>query len=215
MRKPILTAVACVAGAMFSLAMVYAGEKTGDVLKKLEAENSKSDKSKDEMPAKEMDKHFVEMAAQANLFEIQWGQYATEHVKGFDERAFAEKIVTDHQKAQDELMAWGKSSSTEVPTSLDDLHQKKLAHVESMHGKHFEKAFVYHNVADHMLCVLMFRDASEELKNQELKDYATKQLPVLREHLAMAEKLANFDGADARAASDKIRASAEKVPVTR
>ena len=67
--------------------------------------------------------------------------------------------------------------------------------MQKMQGKHFEKDFVYGQLAGHVMDVLKFRDASQELKDNELKQFAAQTLPKLQQHLQTAQRLAGWNEA--------------------
>jgi putative membrane protein len=64
----------------------------------------------------------------SNLFEIQSGEFAKDNVKGKMAGELAQKIVTDHTAANNELMELAKSGQIDVqpPTQLDQRHQQML-----------------------------------------------------------------------------------------
>jgi putative membrane protein len=45
-----------------------------------------------------------------------------------------------------------------------------------------------HMVMDHEKAVKLFEQGSKELKNEKLKEFATKSLPTLKEHLKLAKE---------------------------
>ena len=142
-----------------------------------------------------MDQHFAREVAQDNLFEIQASQLAEQRAQSQDVKQFAQKLVQDHQQATQKLQQIAQSKGIDLPKELDEVHQAKLQKMQKLQGKHFEKHFVYGQVAGHVMDVLMFRDASQELKDNELKQFAAQTLPTLQQHLQMAERLANWNEA--------------------
>ena len=60
---------------------------------------------------------------------------------------------------------------------------------DSLSGVDFDRAFVSHMVAGHEKAIRMFEAASASLQDADLKEYADNTLPVLREHLRMAQDL--------------------------
>jgi len=60
-------------------------------------------------------------------------------------------------------------------------------------GKSFDDAFLNHEVQCHSKAVAKFEKASRELPEGELKQFVNSTLPTLREHLAMAQRMAAPD----------------------
>lgn len=60
---------------------------------------------------------------------------------------------------------------------------------DSLTGADFDRAFAKHMVAGHEKAIREFEAASASLQDSDLKEYADNTLPVLREHLQMAQSL--------------------------
>jgi putative membrane protein len=60
---------------------------------------------------------------------------------------------------------------------------------DSLSGVDFDRAFVKHMVAGHEEAIREFEVASASLQDSDLKEYADNTLPVLRDHLQMAQNL--------------------------
>jgi len=71
--------------------------------------------------------------------------------------------------------------------------QQVYDRLASLSGKGFDDAFTTHMVQSHTRAVAKFEKASNDLEAGELKQFVESTLPALREHLAMAQKLAPPD----------------------
>jgi putative membrane protein len=134
---------------------------------------------------------FVNKVAISDMFEIQSSQLALAKQADADTKPFAEKMVQDHQKTSSELKALvdgGKVKAT-LPTALDSEHQKMLDELKSKSGKDFDSSYDQIQVKAHRDAVALFDAYAKGGDNPELKDWAGKTLPHLKEHLSMAEKL--------------------------
>ena len=60
-------------------------------------------------------------------------------------------------------------------------------------GKSFDDAYMNHEVQCHSKAVTKFEKASRDLPDGELKQFVDRTLPTLREHLAMAQRMAPAD----------------------
>jgi putative membrane protein len=60
-------------------------------------------------------------------------------------------------------------------------------------GKSFDEAYMSHEVQCHSKAVAKFEKASGDLPDGELKQFVVSTLPTLREHLAMAQRMAPAD----------------------
>jgi putative membrane protein len=134
---------------------------------------------------------FVNKVAISDMFEIQSSQLALAKQADADTKPFAEKMVQDHQKTSSELKALvdgGKVKAT-LPTALGSEHQKMLDELKSKSGKEFDSSYDQIQLKAHRDAVALFDAYAKGGDNPELKGWAGKTLPHLKEHLSMAEKL--------------------------
>jgi putative membrane protein len=153
------------------------------------------DRTSPDQADQNMDQHFAREAAQTSLFEIQVAQLAEQRAQSQDVKQFAQTIVQDHQQANQKLQQIAQSKGIDIPKELDEIHQAKLQKMQKLQGKHFEKQFVYGMLAGHVIAVLEFRDASQDLQDKDLKQFAAQTLPKLQQHLQTAQRLAGWNEA--------------------
>jgi putative membrane protein len=76
-----------------------------------------------------------------------------------------------------------------VPDRMNEKHQKEFDKFGALSGAEFDKAYIDFMVKDHEHDVKMFKKATTEARNPQLKEFATKTLPALEEHLKMAKEI--------------------------
>jgi putative membrane protein len=134
---------------------------------------------------------FVKKVALSDMMEIQSSQLALSRQPDKDSKPFAERMVKDHQQTSKELKALvdgGKVKAT-LPTALDAEHQAKLDQLKAKTAKEFDQAYDKMQLQAHEEAVALFEAYSKSGDNADLKAWAAKTLPHLKEHLAMARKL--------------------------
>ena len=127
----------------------------------------------------------------SDMFEIQSSQLAVTKQADADTKPFAEKMVHDHQKTSSELKGLvdgGKVKAT-LPTTLDSQHQKMLDELKAKYGKDFDTSYDQTQLKAHQDAVALFDAYAKGGDNAELKGWAFRTLPHLREHLSLAQKL--------------------------
>jgi len=72
-------------------------------------------------------------------------------------------------------------------------YQQIYGRLAGLSGKAFDDAFTTHMVQGHTKSVAKFEKASSDLEDGELKQFVESTLPALKEHLAMAQRLAPPD----------------------
>ncbi len=153
------------------------------------------------------DQKFVKHATESGMAEVAMAKLALERAQGDDVKAFARHMVEDHTKANEQLAQFAKDKGIEVPTQTDAVHQACMQMLQKASGRDFDRAYIYDQVADHVKAVLWFRDASQELKDQQLRQFAVATYPTLTQHLQEAERLAGMGNNEAAPAAGHIRGS--------
>jgi putative membrane protein len=149
------------------------------------------------------DKTFVKKAAVGGLFEVKSSQLAEQRGTGAGAKTFARHMVEDHSKANKELESLAAKKGLELPKELDDKHQKVMDKLSGLSGEEFDREYMTAQVKAHKEAVKLFEDQSKGGQDADLKAWATKTLPTLREHLRMAERHAPKCGAAGTGHGDK------------
>jgi len=135
------------------------------------------------------DMDFINKAAQAGQYEVQSGRLAQSKASAAETKSFAGQMVTDHTKANDELKALVQGKGAQVPAEPSDAQKLQLKTLGSAEGGNFDKAYAKDNVAAHEDAVKLFRTASKDAADADLKAFAARTLPTLEHHLEMAKSL--------------------------
>lgn len=136
------------------------------------------------------DKEFVVKAGMGGLAEVQMGNLALQKATNPDVKAFAQRMVTDHSKANAELAQLATTKGLALPSELADDHKAGFDHLNGLSGAEFDKSYMEHMVGDHEKTVADFDKASTSSTDADLKAWAGKTLPTLREHLEQAKTTA-------------------------
>jgi putative membrane protein len=133
------------------------------------------------------DKTFATEAAHGGLAEVQMGQLALQKASSPQVKEFAQRMVTDHTQANQDLMQLGKSENLTLPTQLDAKHKSEMDRLSAMSGNAFDAAYMQHMVQDHKKTVADFQKQAQSGSDPALKTFAQKYLPIIQQHLQMAE----------------------------
>jgi putative membrane protein len=126
---------------------------------------------------------------------VQLGKLAQKMGTSEQVKQFGQQMVTDHSKANDELKAVAKSKNIALPKDLDAEHKATADRLSKLEGDAFDKAYSAEMLKDHKKDVAEFEKASKSLQDPDLKGFATKTLPVLKQHLQHAQGLAGAESA--------------------
>jgi putative membrane protein len=133
-------------------------------------------------------KTFVMKAAQDGMTEVEVGKIALAKSQDPSIRSFAQRMVKDHGKANEELASIAKSKGIEAPKTLDSEHQAMVDSMSAKSGAEFDREYSQHMNMDHSKAVALFEAASKS-SDADLAGFAKKTLPTLKEHKQLAEKL--------------------------
>jgi putative membrane protein len=136
------------------------------------------------------DKEFVSKAGMGGLAEVQMGNLALEKASNAGVKAFAQRMVTDHSKANEELSQLATAKGVALPAELGGEHKAAFEHLSGLSGAEFDKAYMTHMVEDHEKDVAEFDKASTSATDADVKAWAGKTLPTLKEHLQQAKETA-------------------------
>jgi putative membrane protein len=133
---------------------------------------------------------FVNKVAQSDMLEIQASQFVAPNADT-DTKPFADRMIRDHTETSTELKQLVQSGKVRVefPSTLDAEHQKKLDDLKKLSGRELDRQYDRMQLQAHQEAVDLFSRYAQAGDNNDLKAWAAKTLPHLREHLTMAQKL--------------------------
>jgi predicted outer membrane protein len=99
-------------------------------------------------------------------------------------------VLTDHENAasRNSQIASSQSSSSRAEGNWN-AGRMDHAHIATLSGAEFDRAYVNAMVRDHAETIRKFELAAQNLDDADLKRFADRTLPTLREHYAMAQEL--------------------------
>lgn len=134
-------------------------------------------------------KDFITNAQQGNMAEIELGRMTESQAQSQEVRGFAKGMVNDHGKAQEQLASIAQKENLSVTGKLNETHQKQADRLKSMKGAQFDQAYIADMVANHQKDVQAYQQAQTSITDPALKTYIEQTLPILQNHLQMAQKL--------------------------
>ncbi|RKR85646.1 putative membrane protein [Mucilaginibacter gracilis] len=151
---------------------------------------TKTDTAKTGMPitVDQSDAKFAVVAANGGMAEVMLGKLAQD--KGSTSvKDFGAMMVKHHSQANDELMTLAKSKNITLPAVVGTDEQKLFDGLNKKNGADFDKAYTKLMIDDHKTDIKEFEDAAKNLKDPDLKSFASKTLPTLKMHLDAITKV--------------------------
>lgn len=128
------------------------------------------------------DRDFMMEAAMGGMMEVEAGKIASTNGASAQVKEFGKMMVDDHSKANEELKSIASELNVTLPTTLSEDMQKHMDEMRKMKGADFDKHYVDMMTEDHDKDVSKFEDQASNAKNDKVKAFAAKTLPVLKKH---------------------------------
>jgi len=141
------------------------------------------------------DAQIAAIVVTANQVDIDAGDYAQAHASADDVKAFARQMVTDHtsvNKSATDLAGRLHLTPEDNPTaqSLKKGGDDNVAHLKTLSGPAFDRAYVDHEVAYHEAVLKALDDTLiPNASNADLKALMVKVRPAFVAHLEHAKML--------------------------
>lgn len=132
---------------------------------------------------------FVLAAASGGLFEVESSKLALERSKSDAVKQFAQMMIADHSKANDELKAIATDAKLEVPAVPAGAPAEHLKAVQDASDADFDRTYLMHQDQAHDETLALFTAQAGATSTPELAAFAAKTLPTLKMHAEHVKKL--------------------------
>src|SRR5262249_54017937 len=122
------------------------------------------------------DKTFMMNAAKGGMMEVEWGKLAAQNGQSADVKKFGSRMVTDHSKANNELMALAKEEGVALPGAKSPGKWKS------------DKNYMDMMVKDHQGDLAEFQKEAQSGSDPDLKKFAAKGAKMVSTHLKLAQE---------------------------
>jgi putative membrane protein len=149
------------------------------------------------------DQNFIKDACRGGHMEVQMGKLGVQKAQSEQAKQFAQRLIDDHTRANADLKQPDPDKIAGITDDTDrsrvrekedaDRGEHKehaeLKKLENLSGTEFDRAFAKIAVNDHEKDVKEFEKVSQKADDSDVKAFAAKTLPTLREHLQQARSL--------------------------
>ena len=135
-------------------------------------------------------REFVEAAGQSDRFEILEAQTVLGQSTDVQVRAFAEKMIRDHdQMSQTLAQAAARAGLKPTPPGISADQASLLGALQSQRGPEFEQTYVKHQALAHRAALAVERAYAATGDDPDVRQVAAAATPTIAAHLAMAEQM--------------------------
>lgn len=136
------------------------------------------------------DKTFIDSAAQALATQIELSKLAAHAASDSKTREYGSWILKDYEAAVAQLNQTAAKISVDVPAALDEQHAKLISSINRNADETFDSRYLKLIKEQHdYLTALFDRAHSDSSLSVELREYADKILPTLRQYQKRAQTL--------------------------
>jgi putative membrane protein len=134
--------------------------------------------------------NFVTKATKGGMTEVNSGKLAMQKGNSADVKSFGQRMVADHTKANAELKSIVASKKWNIPEPSPTVVTPD-AMLTSSTGSDFDRGYINMMVKDHKKTVMLFEHAATSSPDPQIKGFAAKTLPILKQHYTLIQQVAN------------------------
>jgi putative membrane protein len=131
------------------------------------------------------DSAFVTNAARGGAAEVADAKLALQTTRNQPVDAFANRMVTDHSKANMQLAAIMQRQGIPAPPGLGTENQTMYNKLEGLTGAAFDIAYIAGQKTAHQETIDLFKREARAGKNPQLVAFAKQTLPTIESHMMM------------------------------
>jgi putative membrane protein len=141
-----------------------------------------------------VDKAFVKKALEGNVGEIEMGKLALQKSNDDQVKQFAQRMVDDHGKMQDELKPAAEQMGVKVPEGPSKSQMKSMDKMKALSGDAFDQAYIKDMVKDHKGDDNDFKMEAQSTQNPQLKQMVMQSDQTIESHLQQIQQIAKSKG---------------------
>ncbi|MFT3704800.1 MAG: DUF4142 domain-containing protein [Agriterribacter sp.] len=133
--------------------------------------------------------NFLVKAADGGMAEVDAGKLGEQKAMNKEVKSYAAMMVKDHGAANDEVKALASKLNITLPTGTSEDNSKNVTALSEKKPKDFDKDFMDKMIDDHKKTIDLFKDASDDDIDTDVKTFIDNTIPKLQAHLDSAEAI--------------------------
>lgn len=136
------------------------------------------------------DQLFATAAAAAGVAEMNLSQLGLKQATDPELKTFSQRMVDEHAKVNQELKTLTSQKGITMPTALDARSAFCSQSLAGLTGEEFDRCYAKAQLVAHMEAVAMYQSEAERGMDNEIKAFAARTLPHLKDHLKAIKPIA-------------------------
>jgi putative membrane protein len=135
------------------------------------------------------DSTFIREAIAANYLEIALGRVAESKGADFDVKAFAKRMITEHNSMNGQWVTVAKNNRVRIPLTLDEAGKDVVDRLDDLSGNEFDQAYMTEAIREHEQALAAFRRMANSARASDVRQLASSGVPAIQEHLTLAQEI--------------------------
>ena len=138
----------------------------------------------------EADARFLQAAAGLGMFEIEAARLAQQRADSRAVKSYAAQMLEQHRAIDKELRTLAQRKQVTLPDQPSEPDRSTLEQLRNRSGADFDVVYAKRAAVDaHVMANRLYETAARESEDPQVRDFATRVLPVVTQHLAMSREL--------------------------
>jgi len=133
---------------------------------------------------------FAAAAADSGLAEVSLSQLGLQKATDAELKKFSQRMVEEHTRFNQELKSLASQKGIPVSPAVDVRARYCAQSLAGLMGEKFDQCYAKAQLTMHMEAVAAFEAEAERGQDRDLKAFAAKGLPHIKEHLMMIKPIA-------------------------
>ena len=132
---------------------------------------------------------FIKKAYSRNGDEIQLAELAKKKSSDNRIKDFADMLIRDHQKANEDLKKIAMNMNVKTSEGLSVEGKIRKEELDMKKADQFNRAYINSIIKEHEKDETLYQQATTELTNASLKEYASGTMKTIKKHLERAREI--------------------------
>lgn len=135
------------------------------------------------------DSIFIRLAGYSNFAEVETAKVAISKSTDSLLLVFAQQMLAEHTKAQNDLKTMGTIVGFTVKDSIDTAHAATIARLDTLTGRTFDSTYIYAQLADHDSMTNFYTDEIKNGRQMNVRAYAGSILQNIQADQVLADSV--------------------------
>ena len=132
---------------------------------------------------------FLVKAVNGGMEEMQLGEIARQKTVNQKVKDFGAMMIKDHSAENDLVKSLAARRNVTLPTTVGDEERKEINNLNKKSGAGFDRAYMKSIIRNYNKKIDLFENASDKVKDTEVKTFIDNALPQLRNYLDSAKAI--------------------------